>query len=155
MRFFSNHSIGWVVASLFTAVGLMRQSTGPAISVRLSGVAGCSSSDISATAARAATQGWHTASRLAPSLRKRIRVANGVLNTASSVTGTASPFTTTASMFQGGRLCVTCASSSTLQAATTPRIGRVGAMPKLESWNIGTTNRAAVGSGHIRSDWAW
>ena len=65
IRFFSNHSIGLVIASLLTAVGLMRQSIGPAISVRLAGVAGCSSSDISATAASAATQGWQIATTLA------------------------------------------------------------------------------------------
>ena len=64
IRFCSNHSIGLVVASLLTSVGLMRQSIGPAISVRLAGVAGCWSSDMIATAARAETQGWHTASRL-------------------------------------------------------------------------------------------
>ena len=61
IRCFSNHSIGLVVASLLTSVGLIRQSIGPAIRVRLAGVAGCWSSDINATAASAATHGWHTA----------------------------------------------------------------------------------------------
>ena len=54
------------VASLFTMVGLIRQSTGPAISVRLRGVAGLSSSAISAVAASAATQGWQTATMWTP-----------------------------------------------------------------------------------------
>ncbi|MCY1384194.1 hypothetical protein D9M69_724180 [compost metagenome] len=58
--------MGRSVASLFTAVGLMRQSTGPAISVRLRGVAGWSSSAMSAVAASAATQGWHTATMCVP-----------------------------------------------------------------------------------------
>jgi hypothetical protein len=58
--------MGLDVASSFTAVGLMRQSIGPAISVRLAGVAGCSSSAISAVAASAATQGWQIAIRCAP-----------------------------------------------------------------------------------------
>ena len=40
MRFFSNQPIGLLVASLLTAVGPMRQSIGPAISVRLAGCAG-------------------------------------------------------------------------------------------------------------------
>ena len=44
----------------------MRQSIGPAISVRLRGVAGWSSSAMSATAASAATQGWQIAIRCAP-----------------------------------------------------------------------------------------
>jgi hypothetical protein len=44
----------------------MRQSTGPAISVRLRGVAGLSSSAMSAVAASAATQGWQTATMCAP-----------------------------------------------------------------------------------------
>ena len=44
----------------------MRQSTGPAISVRLRGAAGLSSSAISAVAASAATQGWQTATMCAP-----------------------------------------------------------------------------------------
>ncbi|MNG40497.1 hypothetical protein D3C84_1290970 [compost metagenome] len=51
---------------MLTIVGLMRQSTGPAIRVRLTGVAGLSSSAIRAVAASAATQGWHTATRLTP-----------------------------------------------------------------------------------------
>jgi hypothetical protein len=66
IRFFSNQSIGLLVASVFTLVGLTRQSTGPAISVRLRGCAGLSSSAISAVAASAATQGWHTATMWAP-----------------------------------------------------------------------------------------
>ncbi len=66
IRFCSNHSIGLDIASLLTAVGLMRQSIGPAISVRLAGVASCLSSDINATAASAATVGWHTASTWPP-----------------------------------------------------------------------------------------
>ena len=53
------------VAAL-AAVALMRQSMGPAISVRLAGVAGWPSSDINATAASAATQGWQTAMTLLP-----------------------------------------------------------------------------------------
>ncbi len=61
IRFFSNHSIGLVIASRLTLVGLMRQSIGPAMSVRLAGVAGCLSSAMSAAAASAATVGWHTA----------------------------------------------------------------------------------------------
>jgi hypothetical protein len=68
--------MGLDVARSFTAVGLMRQSIGPAISVRLAGVAGCSSSAISAVAASAATQGWQIAIRCAPgpsSVRKCIR----------------------------------------------------------------------------------
>ena len=76
IRFFSNHSIGFAVASRLTSVGLMRQSIGPAIKVRLSGVAGCRSSDISATAASAETLGWQIATTCAPgpiAARKSIR----------------------------------------------------------------------------------
>jgi hypothetical protein len=62
-RFFSNHSMGLVLASLLTSVGLTRQSTGPAMSVRLWGWAGLSSSAMMAVAASAATQGWHTATQ--------------------------------------------------------------------------------------------
>jgi hypothetical protein len=65
------------VASLLTAVGLMRVSTGPAISVRLRGAAGCLSSAMMAAAASADTHGWQTASMCAPSpmaARKSIRV---------------------------------------------------------------------------------
>ena len=66
IRLRSNHSIDLLVASVFTAVGLMRQSIGPAISVRLAGTAGSSSSDISAVAASAATHGWQIATRCEP-----------------------------------------------------------------------------------------
>ncbi len=66
MRFFSNHSMGLLVARRFTSVGFTRQSTGPAISVRLRGCAGLSSSAITAVAASAATQGWHTATMWLP-----------------------------------------------------------------------------------------
>ena len=66
MRLRRNQSMGRSVARRFTAVGLMRQSTGPAISVRLRGVAGLSSSAMSAVAASAATQGWHTATMWTP-----------------------------------------------------------------------------------------
>jgi hypothetical protein len=62
-RFLSNHSMGLLLASSLTAVGLTRQSTGPAISVRLWGWAGWSSSAMMAVAAKAATQGWHTATQ--------------------------------------------------------------------------------------------
>ena len=62
----SNHSIGFDVASLLTPVGLTRQSIGPAMSVRLAGAAGSSSSDMIATAASAATQGWQIAIRCDP-----------------------------------------------------------------------------------------
>jgi len=66
IRFFSNHSMGLLVASTLTPVGLTRQSTGPAISVRLRGWAGSSSSAIRAVAASAATHGWHTAITCVP-----------------------------------------------------------------------------------------
>ena len=66
MRLRSNQPMGRSVASRLTWVGLMRQSTGPAISVRLRGAAGSSSSAISAVAASAATQGWHTATMCTP-----------------------------------------------------------------------------------------
>ncbi|OQC10047.1 MAG: hypothetical protein BWX79_01366 [Alphaproteobacteria bacterium ADurb.Bin100] len=75
IRFFSNHSIGLPIARVFTAVGFTRQSTGPAIRVRLSGWAGSSSSAMMAVAASAATQGWQTATTCAPgpmAARKRI-----------------------------------------------------------------------------------
>ena len=62
----SNHSIGWLVASSLTVVGLIRVSTGPAIRVTLRGVAGWSSSAINATAASAWAQGWQTPIRCAP-----------------------------------------------------------------------------------------
>ena len=65
-RFCSNQSIGFVVASRFTSVGRTRQSMGPAMSVRLAGVAGCSSSAITAVAASAATQGWQIATTCVP-----------------------------------------------------------------------------------------
>ena len=61
IRCCSNHSIGLSAASRFTSVGAMRQSIGPAISVMLAGAAGSASSDISATAASTATQGWQIA----------------------------------------------------------------------------------------------
>ena len=48
------------MASSLTLVGLMRVSTGPAIRVMLSGVAGLSSSAMIATAASAWAQGWQT-----------------------------------------------------------------------------------------------
>jgi hypothetical protein len=54
------------MASLLTSVGLMRQSMGPAISVRLAGVAMWLSSDMSATALSAETQGWQIAIRWLP-----------------------------------------------------------------------------------------
>ena len=57
IRFCANHSIGLLVASVLTPLGLMRQSTGPAIKVKLFGFAGWSSSAMIATAASAATQG--------------------------------------------------------------------------------------------------
>jgi len=66
IRWRSNHSIGCEVASVLTSVGLIRQSIGPAISTRLAGVAGWLSSDISATAHSAETQGWQMAIRCAP-----------------------------------------------------------------------------------------
>jgi hypothetical protein len=44
----------------------MRQSIGPAIKVRLAGVAGSLRSDISATADMADTQGWQIAITCAP-----------------------------------------------------------------------------------------
>ena len=53
MRFFSNHAIGFEVASLFTEVGLMRQSTGPAMSVMLRGCAMSFDSAMTAAAASA------------------------------------------------------------------------------------------------------
>ena len=62
----SNHSIGRLVARLFTSVGLTLASIGPAISVRLRGTAALPSSAISAVAASADTHGWHTASMCAP-----------------------------------------------------------------------------------------
>jgi hypothetical protein len=68
--------MGLLTASALTAVGLTRQSMGPAISVRLAGVAGCASSAISAVAASAATQGWQMATRCEPgpiAARKSIR----------------------------------------------------------------------------------
>ena len=46
-----------IMLALLTWVGAIRQSIGPAINVIVSGVAGWSSSDISATAASAATHG--------------------------------------------------------------------------------------------------
>ena len=52
---------------------------GPAISVRLSGVAGCASSDISATADKAETQGWQIAIRCAPGpITSRTRITCSV-----------------------------------------------------------------------------
>ena len=75
IRFFSNQSIGLLMARVLTPVGLTRQSTGPAIRVRLSGWAGWSSSAMMAVAASAATQGWQTATTWAPgpmAARKRI-----------------------------------------------------------------------------------
>ena len=57
--------MGLLTASLLTSVGLTRQSTGPAISVRLWGWSGRSSSAMSAVAANAATHGWHTATQCA------------------------------------------------------------------------------------------
>ena len=57
----SNQASGFEVASALTLVGLSRTSIGPAISVIERGVAGFRSSDITATAARACTQGWQTA----------------------------------------------------------------------------------------------
>ena len=66
MRFLANHSIGLLVANVFTPLGFTRQSTGPAMSVRLRGWAGSSSSAMMAVAASAATQGWHTATTWAP-----------------------------------------------------------------------------------------
>ena len=66
MRVRSNQSIGLEVASRLTAVGLIRQSIGPAISVRLVGVAGWPSSAMIAVAASAATHGWQIATTCAP-----------------------------------------------------------------------------------------
>ena len=63
---FSNHSIGLLVASSFTRVGLMRASIGPAIRVMLRGCAGLASAAITATAASAETHGWQTAITCAP-----------------------------------------------------------------------------------------
>ena len=57
----SNHSIGLLVASVFTMVGSTRVSMGPAMSVSVRGVQSLPASDITAVATRAATQGWHTA----------------------------------------------------------------------------------------------
>jgi hypothetical protein len=77
----SNQAIGLAVASRLTAVGLIRQSIGPAIRVRLAGVASCRSSDISAVAASAATHGWQTATTLAagPQRREEVDQVRGVL----------------------------------------------------------------------------
>ena len=52
--------------SSFTAVGFTRQSTGPAMRVRVRGSQGRASSAMRAVAARAAGQGWHTARTWAP-----------------------------------------------------------------------------------------
>ncbi len=49
------------MASLLTAVGLMRVSTGPAISVMLRGWPGCPACAITAAAVSTWTQGWQTA----------------------------------------------------------------------------------------------
>ena len=57
-----NQLWGRSVASVLTAVGASRVSIGPPIMVSVSGRAGCLSSFISATAASAGTDGWHTAS---------------------------------------------------------------------------------------------
>ena len=65
-RFSSNQLSGLLVASSLTAVGLTRQSMGPAISVRLRGWAGWPSCAMSAVADSAATQGWQMAMRCAP-----------------------------------------------------------------------------------------
>ena len=66
MTFPSNHSSGCSTARQLTSVGLMRPSTGPAMSVRLRGRAGSSSSAMSAVAASACTHGWQTAIMCAP-----------------------------------------------------------------------------------------
>ena len=78
MRFFSNQSIGLEVASAFTPVGLMRQSTGPAISVMLRGAAASRVCAITPAAMSACTAGWQTARMCDPSpmvRRKRTRWA--------------------------------------------------------------------------------
>ncbi len=61
MRLPSNQPIGLPQARVLTVVGAMRQSIGPAISVRLAGVAEWPSSLISAVAASVATHGWQIA----------------------------------------------------------------------------------------------
>ena len=76
IRLASNQSIECAVASSFTRVGLMRQSIGPAISVRLRGVQRLWFSAMIDAAASAATHGWHTARTCAPgpiASRKAIR----------------------------------------------------------------------------------
>src|SRR5581483_11083251 len=61
IRFCSNHSIGLLMASALTLVGLMRVSIGPAISVMLRGWAGLFAWAMTATAVSTCTHGWQTA----------------------------------------------------------------------------------------------
>jgi hypothetical protein len=63
MTCFSNHSMGLEVASSLTLVGLTRASTGPAMSVRLSGCSGWLPCAMTDAATSADGHGWHTDSR--------------------------------------------------------------------------------------------
>jgi hypothetical protein len=65
IRFFSNQSIGLLLANSLTLVGWIRVSIGPAISVSVAGRAGWFSSDITAAAASAETDGWQIATMCA------------------------------------------------------------------------------------------
>ena len=61
MQFVSNQRIPLSWATVFTAVGLLRVSIGPPMSVAESGTSGLPSSSIRAIAAIAGTEGWQTA----------------------------------------------------------------------------------------------
>ena len=62
MTLFWNQACGRLVASVLTAVGAFRVSTGPPIMVRVRGRHCALSAAIKAVAANAGTEGWHTAS---------------------------------------------------------------------------------------------